>query len=92
MLNGGNNQELTELYSKLTMLGFGTGLPFGSFYEDEQSLNSLMTCCGIVVPAKIYEAAEKTRVNSLLYQITEFGLDAVELELAYLLNEYNLAR
>lgn len=94
-LNGGNNEEMVDLcYNRLYILGKSLGLPVGAFYEDQQSLGGLMTCCGIIVPAKIYEAAQ--RIREMRFPRDETVEDIVllpaEAELALLLNQYNLAR
>lgn len=59
VLNGGNNQSLNELYQFFD--SENNQYPFTCFYEDEQSLGSMMTCIGVILPAKIYKAAELIR-------------------------------
>jgi hypothetical protein len=94
-LNGGNNSGLAELSDRLFILGNALGLPFEEFREDVDSLGGVLTCCGIVVPAKIYEAAQAVRgLDAVSAEIVaeQAGLIQVaELELAKLLNIYGLA-
>ena len=54
-LNGGNASALREFYALLQSPG-NKLLPYAKFHEDEQSLDNAMTCVGVVVPARIYEA------------------------------------
>lgn len=62
ILNGGNCLTLNDL---LTFLyGDSNEFAFSGFYEDEQSLNNALTCVGIVLPERIYDAAEKIRSRS----------------------------
>lgn len=59
LLNGGNQADLIDLY---TFLQHSSNLfPFGFFKEDEQSLNSCVTCVGIILPARIYDGAKLLR-------------------------------
>jgi hypothetical protein len=93
-LNGGNNEELRVLYfDKLCHIGTNLGLPYARFNEDEQSLGGIMTCCGIVVPAKIYDGAQVLRGQDGMQQLMVMATTLPEeLELAQLLNQYGLAR
>lgn len=54
-LNGGNASSLREFYALLHSAD-NKYLPYAKFHEDEQSLDNAMTCVGVVVPARIYEA------------------------------------
>lgn len=96
-LNGGNNADLDALYIRLYELGQALELPFDKFHEDRESLNSVMTCCGIIVPANIYEASQAIREGRYsrddVVQLPAYGRFTVrELDLIFLLNEYGLAR
>lgn len=60
-LNGGAHQDIEEIHQKIEKLGLELNLPVGSFSEDQYSLGGIKTCCGIVVPERIYNlAASKT--------------------------------
>lgn len=65
ILNGGNCLTLTEL--DLFLRNTDNKFPFESFCEDGQSLNFALTCVGIVLPARIYEAAEKIRSRQCIF-------------------------
>lgn len=54
-VNGGNNQALNEFYALLTREDAGS-YPVARFHEDEISMGGMLTCVGIVLPAKIYDA------------------------------------
>jgi hypothetical protein len=54
-LNGGNASSLREFYALLHSSD-NKYLPYAKFHEDEQSLDNAMTCVGVVVPARIYDA------------------------------------
>lgn len=62
-LNGGNNESLSEFYRFLEVASTynGNRYPFVKFHEDTQSLNETMTGFGVVLPAKVYDAAEAAR-------------------------------
>lgn len=90
-LSGGNNQGLLFVETQLTKFGDVLNLPFASFREDEQSLGGILTCCGIVVPARIYEAAAKLRDDCSL-SAWDLQILHIELEFAEFLNQYSLAR
>lgn len=72
ILNGGNCATLSDL--KLFLDNEGNDFPFESFCEDQQSLNNALTCVGIVLPERIYDAAEKIRSREFVFM--EFGSDA----------------
>lgn len=95
-LGGVNAQGVREVFVQLCEIGDELGLPFGSFHEDQASLDGTMTCCGIVVPTHIYEAAANLR-TARRDSVTEImaasdGLNNTELALADILNQYPLAR
>jgi hypothetical protein len=52
VLNGGNNAMLDNA---ATICAF-SGLPWTTFYEDEESLGGLRTCVGVVVPENYFNA------------------------------------
>jgi hypothetical protein len=95
-LSGGNCDDLHDLYEELAGIGPTLGLPYAKFREDDASLNGAITCCGIVVPAMIYDVAQAVRgldVVSASIIAEQAGVTLmVELELAQLLNRYGLAR
>lgn len=75
LLNGGNASQLTDL-----MVFLDTNdheLPFVTFYEDHESLNSTITHVGVIVPEKLYQLAEeirnpKAKINEEAIELTEF--------------------
>jgi len=59
VLNGGNCETLDEL---MTFVGSDNNtFPWQYFNEDGQSLNGALTCVGIVLPERIYEASAAAR-------------------------------
>lgn len=71
-------------------------LPWATFHEDQRSLGGLMTSCGIVVPAHIYEASALLRSDPKLQatatqEATKF-LNPIEFEFANWLTQFSLAR
>lgn len=59
LLNGGNKQSLFELSTFLDSPH--NPYPWGSFHEDQQSLNECLTHVGIILPESVYSAAELIR-------------------------------
>lgn len=88
-LNGGNALGVAGAYAVLEALAPELGLPFCKFHEDDQSLNGIMTCCGIVIPERIYEAAATIRSGN---EEVDLLLSDAELQLAEFLNHYSLAK
>jgi len=73
------------------------------FSEDEETMNEMMTCVGVILPERIYEAAKRvreTRVNLELglddervwSVVGEFKITEWEAEFIKLLNSCPLAR
>lgn len=81
-LNGGNNASLTDLYNQLVG---NPKYPVAKFHEDEQSMDSMLTCVGIIVPEEIYGI-------DLLDPTTWGNLEPWEIELATKLKKMPLAR
>jgi hypothetical protein len=52
-LNGGNNKSLNDFYD---LVRYQSQFPVAKFHEDEDSLNGMLTCVGIIVPEQIYKA------------------------------------
>lgn len=63
VLEGGSHDDLKEICALLDT----KDNPFSwtSFSEDEESLNGAMTCVGIILPERIYEAASVLRKNKI---------------------------
>jgi hypothetical protein len=62
ILNGGASVDILEKLARLTL---EREFPTGSFAEDADSLNGLVTCCGIVLPERIWGAMDyKTAVKT----------------------------
>lgn len=62
VLNGGNQEMLSNTFMQMKAFGFRYNYPFVSFHEDEQSLNGALTAIGIVLPEEIYDL-KKSYIN-----------------------------
>lgn len=92
-LNGGNTAELNKIAEKLSLIGPALHLPWSCFYEDAESMAQLMTSVGIIVPERIYESALIIRIRAPGFEsMLPQDLHPTEIELAELLNKYQLAR
>jgi hypothetical protein len=95
-LNGGNAAGIRDCYTSLVEFGDALQLPYCKFHEDEQSLDSTMTCCGIVVPEYLYDAAGVLRASgdAGLSDLTNAGiaLNGAEYNFAVFLNQFGLAK
>lgn len=99
-LNGGNNKDLHEI--KVLFEQDNNAYPWSYFCEDEDSLGSVLTNVAIVLPEKIYDAAEKIRNNQAsfsdnsLYANVEHGFidnfTDFEIKLIEILNKCQLAK
>ena len=105
-LNGGNLQGLKDIETLFQEIG--NKLPWASFYEDEESLGSILTNIAIVTPEYIYGTAAKIRTGDLvqignklfdkycteLYNPAraKIVLNDFEIKLIQLLNSCQLAR
>jgi prenyltransferase beta subunit len=58
-LNGGNQANLKEIVD--IFCAHDNPFAWNCFYEDEQSLNNCLTCVGIILPERIYDAAQRIR-------------------------------
>lgn len=97
VLEGGFHDDLRWIKSYFEM-GFnfkktGTKDPspfsWAAFTEDEETMNGMMTCVGIILPERIYEAAKDYRENRL---DSFTGFTGWEVEMIKLLNSCPLAR
>ena len=94
-LNGGAHQDIEEIHQELILIGTCLGLPVGSFSEDQYSLGGIKTCCGIIVPAPIYNLAASKTFDVDAYSFDESGEPtylAAEIALATLTRSCSLAR
>ena len=98
-LNGGNLQGLKDIESLFQEIG--NKLPWASFYEDEESLGSILTNIAIVIPEYIYGTAAKIRSGEYIVSDTKIldkdnqfvlELSKFEIKLIELLNSCQLAR
>lgn len=98
-LNGGNLQGLKDIETLFQEIG--NKLPWASFYEDEESLGSILTNIAIIVPEYIYDSAAKIRSGEYNVSITKIcdkdnqfvlELSKFEIKLVELLNSCQLAR
>lgn len=55
ILNGGDCQDLQEIYDFIHKNRNALKLPYAKFHEDERSLNKALTSVAIVVPPEIYD-------------------------------------
>lgn len=91
VLNGGNSSMLREIYELLH--SHRNPFPYVKFHEDEESLNSVLTCVGVVLPEKIYNTASITRTSDDLSLINSVhGCDEFEFDLIVALNSCGLAK
>ena len=65
VLNGGNNLMLDNAATICSR----SGLPWTTFYEDEESLGGLRTSVGVVVPENYFNA---TYTNAIFGEIVDF--------------------
>jgi hypothetical protein len=67
VLNGGANSDIHEIFYTLEQLQHTRigNMPFECFHEDENSLGSVMTAVGVVVPEQFFNATQG--VDSLSY-------------------------
>ena len=72
LLNGGNDKDLREL---LTFFNMSNPYLYGSFCEDQQSLNGAMTCVGIILPENIYETVAAIRRGQLYFSNNRYTFD-----------------
>lgn len=63
LLNGGYSDNLRELINQFNDLR--NPYPWTSFHEGQDSLDGALTCVGIVLPEKIYEAAKALREGNI---------------------------
>lgn len=90
-LNGGNAIALRSVYAQLADFGDELCLPYAKFHEDEDSLDNLMTACGIVVPTSIVDMAQAFRNMPVNYNLDRCGSNT-DIALASFLNQFQLAR
>ena len=68
-----NHAGVMSAYEQLQMFGEALSLPVTVFFEDEQSMNSMATAAGIIVP-EIYHSAKAVRIPNIdeiiAYQFT----------------------
>ena len=68
-----NHAGVMSAYEQLQFFGEALSLPVTVFFEDEQSMNSMATAAGIIVP-EIYHSAKAVRIPNIdeiiAYQFT----------------------
>ena len=98
-LNGGNLQGLKDIETLLQ--SEDNNLPWASFYEDEESLGSILTNIAIIIPEHIYDTSAKIRSGEYNVSITKIWdkennfileLRIFDIKLIELLNSCQLAR
>lgn len=75
-LNGGNCDDLSELLKFFE--DDSNPFPYVYFEEDKASLNSAITCVGIVLPEEIYNAAELIRKRTHKFVQTVSGENVLQ--------------
>ena len=58
ILNGGACRDINEKLLFLSKEAFSWHAPVSSFSEDTDSLNGIMTCCGIIVPEYVWGSVD----------------------------------
>lgn len=53
--DGGDCQDLQEIYEVIETIGEDHDLPYGQFFESKRSLNGALTSVGIIVPGYTYD-------------------------------------
>lgn len=95
LLNGGNHQDLNQLYDELKIItktliykigGANNHLPVVKFTEDEQSLNNATTCVGIIIPNRVYD------IPNVYCEERVVNVIDVEMQLKQIISQYHLAR
>lgn len=82
-LNGGANQDILNVADFLAenCVSFSFPAAFGSFREDDYSLNGTMTCTGLVVPEYIYGAVNWKKMSEIAESNVTYDkgtLDAIQ--------------
>lgn len=89
ILNGGNSQELFDLYERFRDIDHP--YPFGAFNEDIQSLNGAMTCVGIILPEPVYTLASSLKTPTEYVDPWAANTALYNVELARIIQPYRLA-
>ena len=88
VLNGGNSASLIEIENLFN--DNANPYPWVAFREDEQSLNSAITCVGIILPNRIYETAEEIRSGKV--DPIDIYFDSYSFSIFDLVNSCQLAK
>ena len=59
VLNGGNNAQLIQINDAMKKSQFA----HCTFYEDDQSLSGIMTCCAVLLPREVYASTLFTHID-----------------------------
>jgi hypothetical protein len=67
VLNGGANQDIQEkfLFLSRSIASASWSTPVSAFSEDDASLGGVMTCCGLIVPERIWGALSYRSADAL---------------------------
>ena len=74
VLNGGTHKDIVQAYEMVGALSLkhhNVLLPFEHFNEDDESLSGMMTCFGIVLPDRLYDAKYDPQNGNYVYSVTE---------------------
>ena len=77
VLEGGFQADLREIWKILDSRKAGGEYefpyPHAAFNEDEETMNGMMTCVGIILPERIYEAAKAVREHQCKWVSSDTG-------------------
>lgn len=91
-LNGGNSAELRAIWSAVDNNASFLKLPYQIFCEDQETLDGIVTGCGVIIPQRLYDAAALLRTKPDGYlDVVPKDLHTAEIDLINLINKYPLA-
>lgn len=100
LLNGGYSENL-QIICDLFNDEFNS-YPWASFHEGVDALNGALTCVGIILPERVYgnvelisklpQTTNASEYGALVQQVQAAGLTPFDMELAFEISKYGLAR
>lgn len=89
----GNHAGVNTCYSQMDTFNsqYPFQLPLVLFHEDEQSMNTMATACGILVPSRFYEAEYDSFLDIWSTAEGESPLSIEEINVITFLKSYRLA-
>jgi hypothetical protein len=91
-LNGGNSFHLKEILTSLENSATFLKLPYAEFFEDQESMQGVRTSVGVIIPARIYEAAAAMRSKEPSAISDLPILHSAEVDLIILINSHQFAK